>query len=219
MLFLLTALALVAPPVQDTAHLVLVATTDVHGHVTDWDYVAGKPFPGGLTRVATIVDSLRARYPGQVVLMDAGDMIQGDPFATYFARVAPREPNPVIEAMNLTGYDVATPGNHDFDWGVATLRQAIAGASFPFGQRQHLHLAGRHPPVPPICCAAATGRASAAIWRGSWWRSAAGYALQAGRRRVRQSLRPGAGAFADFVAVPERAAALKPANLDFVQAA
>ena len=132
MLFLLTALTLVASPVQDTAHLVLVATTDVHGHATDWDYLGGKPFPGGLTRVATIVDSLRARYPGQVVVMDAGDMIQGDPFATYFARVSPREPNPVIEAMNLTGYDVATPGNHDFDWGVATLRQTVAGAAFPY---------------------------------------------------------------------------------------
>jgi 2',3'-cyclic-nucleotide 2'-phosphodiesterase/3'-nucleotidase/5'-nucleotidase len=131
MLFLLTTLTLVTTPVQDSAHLVLVATTDVHGHATDWDYVMGKPFPGGLTRVATVVDSLRARYPGQVVVMDAGDMIQGDPFATYFARVAPREPNPVIEAMNLAGYDVATPGNHDFDWGVATMRRAIAGASFP----------------------------------------------------------------------------------------
>ena len=129
---LLTALHLLVAPVQDTAHLVLVATTDVHGHATDWDYLAGKPFPGGLTRVATIVDSLRARYPGQVVVMDAGDVIQGDPFATYFARVSPREPNPVIEAMNLTGYDVATPGNHDFDWGVATLRQSIAGATFPY---------------------------------------------------------------------------------------
>jgi 2',3'-cyclic-nucleotide 2'-phosphodiesterase/3'-nucleotidase/5'-nucleotidase len=132
MLFLLTAFTLVAAPVQDTAHLVLVATTDVHGHVTDWDYIAGRPFPGGLTRVATIVDSLRSRYPGQVVVMDAGDMIQGDPFATYFARISPREPNPVIEAMNLTGYDVATLGNHDFDWGVATLRQSVAGAAFPF---------------------------------------------------------------------------------------
>jgi 2',3'-cyclic-nucleotide 2'-phosphodiesterase / 3'-nucleotidase / 5'-nucleotidase len=132
MLSLLTAFTLVSAPVQDTAHLVLVATTDVHGHATDWDYLEGKPFPGGFTRVATIVDSLRSRYPGQVVVMDAGDIIQGDPFATYFGRVSPREPNPVIEAMNLTGYDVATPGNHDFDWGVATMRQSIAGAAFPF---------------------------------------------------------------------------------------
>jgi 2',3'-cyclic-nucleotide 2'-phosphodiesterase/3'-nucleotidase/5'-nucleotidase len=142
MLPLLTAFTLVAAPAQDTARLVLVATTDVHGHATDWDYVAGRPFPGGLARVATIVDSLRERYPGQVIVADAGDLIQGDPFATYFARVASRDPHPIIEAMNLAGYDVATPGNHDLDWGVAAMRQAIAGAAFPYVSGNIYTLAG-----------------------------------------------------------------------------
>ncbi|MGH7510402.1 MAG: 5'-nucleotidase C-terminal domain-containing protein [Gemmatimonadales bacterium] len=132
MLSLLTALALLTGPAQDTAHVVVVATTDVHGHATDWDYLYDRPFAGGLTRVATIVDSLKARHPGQVVVVDAGDLIQGNPFATYFARVAPRDPNPVIEAMNLTGYDVATPGNHEFDWGLPAMGRAIAGAAFPY---------------------------------------------------------------------------------------
>jgi 2',3'-cyclic-nucleotide 2'-phosphodiesterase / 3'-nucleotidase / 5'-nucleotidase len=117
---------------DDSAHVVVVATTDIHGHATDWDYVANGPFPGGLTRVATVVDSLRAAYPGQVVVVDAGDLIQGDAFATYFARVAPRDPNPVMEAMNLAGYDVATPGNHEFDWGLASMRRTISGAAFPY---------------------------------------------------------------------------------------
>lgn len=132
MLSLFTALTLVAAPLQDTAHVVVVATTDLHGHVTDWDYIANQPSFGGLSRVATIVDSLKARYPGQVVVVDAGDVIQGDPFASYFARVAPRDPNPVIEALSLTGYDVATPGNHDFDWGVGVMRRAVSGAAFPY---------------------------------------------------------------------------------------
>ena len=124
----------VCPSVRpsDTAHVVIVATTDLHGHATDWDYVANQPSVGGISRVATIVDSLKLRYPGQVVVVDAGDLIQGDPFATYFARVAPRDPNPVIEAMSITGYDVATPGNHEFDWGLGVMRQAIGGAAFPY---------------------------------------------------------------------------------------
>ena len=79
MLFLLTAFALSAPwlrselglssakgqaaPAQDTAHVVLVATTDVHGHATTWDYALQQPFAGGLARVATVVDSLKALYP------------------------------------------------------------------------------------------------------------------------------------------------------------
>ena len=124
------ALAAAAPP-ADTAHLVVVATTDVHGHATAWDYAAGRAFPGGLSRAATVVDSLRARFPGQVVVVDAGDMIEGDAFAEYYARVAPKDPHPIVEAMNLIGYDAATPGNHDFDFGLPLWHRAMAAAAFP----------------------------------------------------------------------------------------
>ncbi|HEU4830284.1 MAG TPA: 5'-nucleotidase C-terminal domain-containing protein [Gemmatimonadales bacterium] len=127
---ILLAALLVAP--QDTAHIVIVSTTDVHGRVADWDYVADRPFDGGLVRVATVVDSLRRRHPGQVVLVDAGDLIQGNAFAAYFARVAPRDTNPVIRAMNLLRYDVATPGNHEFNWGLETLGEAVGAARFPY---------------------------------------------------------------------------------------
>jgi len=132
MLPILTALVFAAAPLQDTAHVVVIATADVHGHATDWDYLADRPGTGGVSRVAAIADSLRARYPGQVLLVDAGDLLQGDPFATYYARVAPAHPQPIIEAMNLAGYDAATPGDHDFDWGFAFFRQAVADARFAY---------------------------------------------------------------------------------------
>lgn len=127
--FLLAAL-LAAP--QDTAHIVIVSTTDVHGRVADWDYVEDRPFDGGLVRVAAVVDSLRRRYPDQVVLVDAGDLIQGNAFAAYYANVAPRDTNPVMRAMNLLRYDAATPGNHEFNWGLKTLGAAIGAARFPY---------------------------------------------------------------------------------------
>ena len=85
---LCAALATVA---QDSAHVVIVATTDVHGRATGWNYLTNTPHPGGLARAARVVDSLRREYRDQVVLLDAGDLIQGDPFAEYFARVAPRD--------------------------------------------------------------------------------------------------------------------------------
>lgn len=132
MLSLLLAASLAVAQVPDSAHVVLVATTDVHGRTTGWDYVGHRPFPGGLARVAPVVDSLRRRYPGQVLVLDAGDLLQGDPFATYFGRVAPTTPHPIIEAMNLVGYDIATPGNHDFDFGVSAFQRAVGDAAFPF---------------------------------------------------------------------------------------
>jgi len=128
-LMLATALAAQTP---DSVHLVIVATSDLHGHATDWDYVASAGAPGGLIRAATVVDSLRTRYPDQVVLVDAGDLIEGDLFGTYFARIAPRDPHPIIDVMNAMGYDAATPGEHEFDFGVSAMTRMLAGANFPY---------------------------------------------------------------------------------------
>ena len=132
MLSLLFLASLVAAQAPDSAHVVLVATTDVHGRATAWDYLADGPAPGGLARVATLVDSLRRAYAGQVILLDAGDLLQGNAFAAYHARPDRPGPNPIVEAMNLAGYDAATPGNHDFDWGVPELERALTDAAFPY---------------------------------------------------------------------------------------
>lgn len=129
---LLPILLALATQAQDTAHIIVVSTTDVHGHASAWNYLDNAPFAGGLVRAARVVDSLRARYPGKVVLVDAGDVIQGDPFATYMARVAPRDPHPVLDVMGAMGYDAATPGNHEFNWGVPFMLRALRGASFPY---------------------------------------------------------------------------------------
>ena len=60
--------------------VVVAATTDVHGRLRGWDYFANAPDTlRGLTRAATVIDSLRAAHPGRVVLVDAGDLLQGNP--------------------------------------------------------------------------------------------------------------------------------------------
>src|SRR5438093_11742790 len=124
-----------APPssaVSDTAHIVIVATTDIHGRVLGWDYVRDGVAPGGLSRVATALETLRARYPGNVVLVDAGDLLQGNPFATFFGRYDKRQPQPSVDALNALQYDAVTPGNHDFDFGVDFLRRAATQATYRY---------------------------------------------------------------------------------------
>ena len=118
-------------PVADTVRLVVVATTDVHAHATGWDYALERPFAGGLTRVAAVVDSLRRVHGDYLVLVDAGDLLQGNPLGEYLAR-EPRDPHPIIGLMNAMGYDAVTPGNHDFDFGVPFLQRAVAGATFKY---------------------------------------------------------------------------------------
>jgi len=120
------------PTVADTAHLVIVATTDIHGRVLGWDYVRDAATPGGLSRAATILESLRQQHPGNVVLLDAGDLLQGNPLATFYGRHDRRQPQPIVDALNALQYDVVTPGNHDFDFGLDLLRRAATEATYRY---------------------------------------------------------------------------------------
>lgn len=119
-------------PAADTVHLVIAATTDVHGRVLGWDYVRDTAAPGGLSRVATLLETLRGQYPDRVILLDAGDLLQGNPFAAYFAKTERRGSHPIIDAMNALGYDAATPGNHEFDFGLNVLLDAARDATFRY---------------------------------------------------------------------------------------
>ncbi len=113
--------------------LVVAATTDVHGRLRAWDYYAGRPDPiHSLASAATIVDSLRREHPGRLVLVDGGDLLQGNPLTFVAAKVAPTPVHPVIAAMNVMQYDAAVVGNHEFNYGVPHLRQALRQAGFPF---------------------------------------------------------------------------------------
>lgn len=114
----------------DTAHLVLVATTDVHGRALGWDYVRDREAPGGLSRVAVILTTLRAQYPGRVIVVDAGDLLEGNLFAEYYGRTERRHPDPLVDALGSLQYDAATPGNHDFDFGPDVLLEAANDASY-----------------------------------------------------------------------------------------
>ncbi|MEX2180764.1 MAG: 5'-nucleotidase C-terminal domain-containing protein [Gemmatimonadaceae bacterium] len=132
---LLLGAALAPLPVagQDRLDLKIAATTDVHGRLRAWDYSTGRPDSlRGLTRIATIVDSLRSAARGRVVLVDAGDLLQGNAMTYVAGRVDSLAPNPVIVAMNAMRYDAAAVGNHEFNYGVDQLDRALSSARFPF---------------------------------------------------------------------------------------
>src|SRR5450432_397811 len=112
--------------------LLVAATTDVHGHLVGWDYYASRPDTArGLDRAATVVDSLRVAAPGRVVLVDAGDMLQGTPLTYVAARRESFAVHPVFAAMNAMRYDAAAVGNHEFNYGLPFLYASAKGARFP----------------------------------------------------------------------------------------
>jgi 2',3'-cyclic-nucleotide 2'-phosphodiesterase (5'-nucleotidase family) len=115
----------------DRVELVAMGTTDVHGRLVPWDYYTGQPEERGLAKVATLVDSIRAANE-RVVLVDSGDLLQGNPLDYYFGVVEPAEVHPVVHAMNHLQYDGSTVGNHEFNYGLEALNQALEDAGFPF---------------------------------------------------------------------------------------
>ncbi|MFI5232947.1 MAG: 5'-nucleotidase C-terminal domain-containing protein [Gemmatimonadales bacterium] len=115
-----------------TVDLVIASTTDVHGRVRGWDYYADTAETArGLSRAATIIDSARAANPGRLILVDAGDFLQGNPFTDVALHIDSAMPNAVIAAMNAMHYDAVTVGNHEFNDGVPSLRHALSTADFP----------------------------------------------------------------------------------------
>ena len=114
-------------------------TTDLHGHLLPWDYTTGKPDPeAGLSKVATLVKKVRAEVPN-VVLVDAGDCIQGTPLAWLHNVGGPdrlpggeSRPDPQMACMNAMGYDAFAVGNHEYNFGLDVLRRARNDAKFPW---------------------------------------------------------------------------------------
>lgn len=116
------------------AHLRIIETTDLHVAVLAYDYYADAPNDTmGLARTASLIEAIRAEA-GNSMLVDNGDIIQGNPMGDYIAYEKGLDGNvhPIIAAMNTLGYEAATLGNHEFNYGLEFLDKAIEGAKFPF---------------------------------------------------------------------------------------
>ncbi|MFD4562362.1 bifunctional metallophosphatase/5'-nucleotidase [Streptomyces sp. NPDC058469] len=134
------------PKAPKTWSFSILGTTDLHSHVFNWDYytnaapVDSKGNTYGIARIATLVKNLRAQKgEGRVLLVDAGDIIQGTSLASYYASVDPitgkngkRGPkHPMAIAMNEMRYDAAALGNHEFNYGIEVVRTFEKQCHFP----------------------------------------------------------------------------------------
>ena len=117
------------------AHLRLMETTDIHVAIYPYDYYADKPNDTmGLARTAALINAIRSEASNSV-LIDNGDLIQGNPMGDYIAYergFKDGDLHPTIAAMNTLGYEMSTLGNHEFNYGLDFLGKSLAGANFPF---------------------------------------------------------------------------------------
>lgn len=150
-----------AAPANDTLDLTLLATTDLHGNVANWDYFNDRPYADkagdsvGLASVASVVDDVRAQVgDDSLVVVDNGDAIQGTPLSYYYAV---REPitqtgvtHPMAAAYNAIGYDAQVVGNHEFNYGLDTLGAYRDDLGFPLLGANVLDAATGEPALEPF---------------------------------------------------------------------
>ncbi|MGW5634859.1 bifunctional metallophosphatase/5'-nucleotidase [Streptomyces sp. NPDC003832] len=142
--------------------LTVMGTTDLHGNIFNWDYFKDAEYSDakgnakGLARVATLVEQVRAeKGRANTLLIDAGDTIQGTPLTYYYAKVdpitAPGGPvHPMAQAMNAIGYDAVALGNHEFNYGIETLRKFEEQCDFPLLGANALDAKTLKPAFPPF---------------------------------------------------------------------
>lgn len=115
-----TALAAEDPAVPASAkHITLLHTNDTHARA-----VEGTSGEMGYAKLAGIIDSYRKANPN-TLLLDAGDAVHGTTFATLV------DGESIVEVMNKMGYDVFTPGNHEFNYGYERLLELESKMKFP----------------------------------------------------------------------------------------
>ena len=116
-----TALAEDAAPAL-TKDLVILFTSDAHCGIDSGFGYAG---------LAAVRDALAAK--NHVILVDNGDAIQGEPVGTMTKGEA------IIELMNAVGYEVAIPGNHEFDYGMDNFLGLVEKANYPYISANFTH--------------------------------------------------------------------------------
>lgn len=110
----------------------IIQTTDVHGNFFPYNFITRTPWKGSIARVASVIDSIR-QHDGEesVVLLDNGDILQGQPTVYYYNFIDTVTPHIASRIYDFLKYDAATIGNHDVETGHQVYDRWIRQTSTP----------------------------------------------------------------------------------------
>ena len=122
--FFLTSIAVItmmlsatAQTATKTVRLKVIETSDVHGHFFPYDFMEKKPIKGTLVRASSYINKQREKYGDNLLLIDNGDILQGQPCVYWTNYVMPEDENLAASVINYMKYDAETVGNHDVEPG------------------------------------------------------------------------------------------------------
>ena len=106
---------------QETRTVRIIATSDLHGKFCPWDYALNaESTSGSMAQLATAIAKYRTE---DTILVDAGDTIQANSAEIFLGS---EDVHPMVRAMNALKYDVWVTGNHEYNFGIDTIKKTIA---------------------------------------------------------------------------------------------
>ena len=119
--------------ITDAVVLKMIETTDVHASLLPYDFIEAEDIFHSLTQINTYVTSERDKTNQSVVLLDGGDILQGQPIANYYNYERDTlDGHVVADVMNYMSYDVGTVGNHDIEPGKTVYDSINTQFNFPW---------------------------------------------------------------------------------------
>ena len=128
---LLFCLVLSVAAQEKVVKLKIVETSDVHGNYYPYNFITRHEWKGSLARIYSFVQKEREQYKENLILLDNGDILQGQPTAYYYNYIDTVSPHLCSEMMNFMKYDAGNMGNHDVETGRAVFDRWIATCDFP----------------------------------------------------------------------------------------
>lgn len=109
----------------------VIETSDVHGSFFPYDLIERKPKAGSMARVSSYVKRLRQQYGDRLLLLDNGDILQGQPVSYYSNFMDTTDINIAAQVINYMHYDAETIGNHDVEPGHKVYDKWLSEVSCP----------------------------------------------------------------------------------------
>lgn len=151
-LFLIMALIASSPLAtakDKTVELCILETSDVHGSFFPYDFINRTPCKGSLARLSTYVKRERERFGDNLLLLDNGDILQGQPTVYYYNFIDTAATHVTAAMMNYLRYDAGNMGNHDMETGHAVYDRWIRQCNFPILGANIIDTTSGKPYLPP----------------------------------------------------------------------
>lgn len=120
---------------NDIVRLKIITTSDIHGNFFQYDFIENQVTTSSLSQIYTYVKEQRQHLDQEVVLLDNGDLLQGQPSVFYSNKILRDNPNykhVCSEVLNFMQYDAATLGNHDIEAGHEVYDNLRNAFNFPW---------------------------------------------------------------------------------------